>query len=125
MIGVRRLRWRIGKKRGIFERNMLRSGMKTMTTAISQEPTDASAPTAVDVLVEAAKLLSPEQRRDFFDRFTEGWDDKEAEDDGAALSEEWMDEIQRRIAEDEAGQTVWTDASEVIRMARESLGEKA
>lgn len=124
MIGGRRRRWRIVKKRGIFESTMLEFDMKT-TTAPSPEASAVSAPSAVDVLMEAAKLLSPQQRRDFFDRFTEGWDDKEAEEDESALSEEWMEEIQRRIAEDEAGQTIWTDASEVIRTARETLGETA
>jgi hypothetical protein len=108
---------------------MLSSDMSTITTAPSHEANAASAPSAVDVLVEASKLLSPQQRRDFFDRFTEAWDDEdeplETDDDGSPLSKEWMEEIQRRVAEDEAGLTRWTDAGEVIRKARGSLNEPA
>ena len=104
---------------------MLRSDMKTMTKAPSHESMDVPVPSAVDVLMEAAKLLSPQQRRDFFDRFTEVWDEADDEENGSGLSTEWMKEIQRRIAEDEAGHTTWTDASEVIRAARESLDATA
>ncbi len=102
--------------------------IQAMTNPVAE--ISAAAPSAVDVLLEAAKLLSPQQRRDFFDRFTEeAWNDEdesmEAEDGDPPLSQEWMEEIQRRVAEDEAGLTTWTDAGEMIRKARESLNDLA
>jgi hypothetical protein len=99
--------------------------MSTITTATLPQADTQSAPSAVDVLLEASKLLSPQQRKDFFDRFTEVWDDDKEEEEGPPLSSEWMEEIQCRVAEDEAGLSVWTDAEEVLRKARESLSHSA
>lgn len=100
--------------------------MSSITTAPSHEANTESAPTAVDVLLEASKLLTPQQRKDFFDRMVESWnDEEETTDDVQPLSKEWMEEIQQRVAEDEAGLSVWTDAEEVLRKARESLSQPA
>jgi hypothetical protein len=80
----------------------------------------AASPSPVDTLIEAAKRLSRDEQVDFFDRFTEVFGDSE-ESESAALSPEWMAEVNRRIADDEAGLSEWTPAEDVLRALRASL----
>jgi hypothetical protein len=80
----------------------------------------------VDSLLEAAKRLTQEERVAFFDRFSESLDDEfENEDEGPPLSPEWMAEIDRRVAEVEAGTCQMHDWQDVLQEARESLQRTA
>ena len=80
----------------------------------------AAVPSPVDSLIEAAKRLTRDERVDFFDRFTEVLGDGE-ESESTTLSPEWMAEVNRRIADDEAGLSEWTPAADVLQALRASL----
>lgn len=75
---------------------------------------------AVDSLIEAAKRLSDRERGEFLDRLLDLDHDEEQ-----PLSAEWTAEIERRIAEDEAGQTTWHSLEAVIAEARDTLNRPA
>ena len=77
-------------------------------------------PSPVDSLIEAAKRLTRDEQVDFFDRFVEVLGDDE-ESQSNTLSPEWMAEVNRRIADDEAGLAEWIPAEDVLRALRASL----
>lgn len=80
----------------------------------------------VEELLEAAKRLTHEQRLDLYDLLSVELDMESAsEDEGPPLSPEWMAEIERRIAEDDAGLTQWHPIEEVLAEGRESLKSPA
>ena len=79
----------------------------------------ATAPSPVDALIEAAKCLTRDEQVDFFDRFAEVLGDHE--DDDQPMSPEWMTEIDRRVAEVEAGTCELHDWDDVLKEARQSL----
>jgi hypothetical protein len=80
----------------------------------------STAPSPVDVLLEAAKRLTPVERGEFFDRFTEVLGEDERAEAGV-ISPEWMEEIKQRVADDEAGLSEWADAEAVVNKLRDSL----
>ena len=84
----------------------------------------ATTTSPVDSLIEAAKRLTRDERGEFFDRFTEVLGEDESLPD-SPLSAEWMDEIRRRGAEEDAGLTETFDLDEVLNEARESLKHPA
>ncbi len=84
----------------------------------------AAIPSPVDALIEAAKRLTRDEQVAFFDRFTEVLGDDE-ESESATLSPEWMAEVNRRIADDEAGLSEWIPAEDVLRDLRASLKRPA
>lgn len=80
----------------------------------------------VDSLLEAAKCLTREERVAFFDRLSESLDDEfDNEEEGPPLSPEWMAEIDRRVAEVEAGTCRMHDWQDVLLEARESFKRSA
>ena len=82
----------------------------------------ATAPNPLDDLLEAAKRLTGRERAQFLDLFLEIEDDSEdEEDDDTPISPEWMEEINRRVAELDAGLTKSIPAEEVMARAREML----
>jgi hypothetical protein len=85
-----------------------------------------NAPTllSVETLVEAVKCLSDQERREFRDRMSEVWAD-EGGDTSVILSAEWMAELHRRAADEDAGLTETYDLDGVLNEARESLRRPA
>lgn len=83
----------------------------------------ATTTSPVDALIEAAKRLTRDERVAFFDRFTEVLG--ENDNDDQPLSAEWMAEIDRRVAEVEAGTCELHDWKDVLQEARESLKRPA
>jgi hypothetical protein len=78
----------------------------------------------VDSLIEAAKRLTRDERGEFFDRFTEVLEEDDRNNE-SPLSPEWMEEIKRRVADDDAGLTENYDLEDVLNEARESLKHPA
>jgi hypothetical protein len=65
------------------------------------------------------------EQGEFLDRFLDLNFDGDDSDEEQPLSPEWMAEIERRIADDEAGLTQWHPLEEVLAEARESLKRPA
>ncbi len=86
---------------------------------------NATALSPVDSLLEAAKRLTNREQGEFLDRFLDLNFDGDDSDEEQPLSPEWMAEIERRIADDEAGLTQWHPLEEVLAEARESLKRPA
>lgn len=84
----------------------------------------ATTTSPVDALIEAAKRLSHDERVAFFDRFSEVLDEDDRNNE-SPLSPEWMEEIRRRVADDDAGLTNSYDLEDVLNEARESLKHPA
>lgn len=86
---------------------------------------NATALSPVDSLLEAAKHLTNREQGEFLDRFLDLNHGTEDCEDEQPLCPEWMAEIERRIADDEAGLTQWHPLEEILAEARESLKRPA
>jgi hypothetical protein len=86
---------------------------------------NATALSPVDSLLEAAKRLTNREQGEFLDRFLDLNYDGDDKDEEQALSPEWMVEIDRRVAEVEAGTVTFRDWQDVLQDARESLKRPA
>lgn len=79
----------------------------------------------VDSVFEAARKLPLDDQYALCNRLEDELHGCPTPDNDSELSPEWKAELQRRLAEDEAGEAEWIPASEVIRELRESLSRPA
>ncbi|HCN77617.1 MAG TPA: addiction module protein [Verrucomicrobiales bacterium] len=86
---------------------------------------NATVPSPVDELLEAAKRLSNREQGEFLDRFLDLNYEGDDTDEEQPLPPEWMAEIERRVAEVEAGTAILRDWQDVLEEARESLQRPA
>ena len=76
----------------------------------------------VKTLVEDIRKLTPEERQELMAELsvTMGDDDEPADGTPEEIEAAWTEEVERRIAADARGETIWTPAADVMARLRRS-----
>ena len=72
-------------------------------------------------IVEEARKLSPEERREMFDMLEIEFAGEQSDGTPEEIEAEWLEEIERRIAKAERGETTFVDAEQVIERLRQVI----
>lgn len=75
----------------------------------------------VDMIIEEARKLSPEEREELMRRLPVELDDEEADGTPEEVEAAWAEELDRRIAKAERGESIGSPAEEVHARVRERL----
>jgi hypothetical protein len=78
----------------------------------------------VDDIVEKARLLTPEERLELFDRLEAIFAGDHGDGTPVEIENAWLDEAERRIAAFERGETVGETQTDVMRRLRERIEQK-
>ena len=72
----------------------------------------------IRTIVEEARKLTPEERREMFDLLEIEFAGDEGDGTPEEVEAAWLEEVERRVAKAERGETTFIDAEEVIARAR-------
>jgi hypothetical protein len=72
-------------------------------------------------IVEEARKLTPEERREMFDLLEVEFADDEGDGTPAEIEAAWLDEVELRAARAERGETKFVDADEVLARLRQLI----
>ena len=75
----------------------------------------------VRAIVEEARKLSPRERLELFDLLELEFAGDEGDGTQMEVEAAWLDEVQRRIAKAEKGETAFVDAEEVLARVRQLI----
>ena len=75
----------------------------------------------VRTIVEEARKLTPEERRELFDILEVEFADEARDGTPAEIESAWFDEVERRIAAVQRGETIFVDADDAIARARQLI----
>ena len=72
-------------------------------------------------LIEAASKLTPEERGELLLRLQHEFEDGEADGTPEEIEAAWAEEVERRIAKAERGETTFVDLDDVLAKARKLI----
>ena len=75
----------------------------------------------VRAIVEEARKLTPDERRELFDLLNVEFSGDESQGTPAEIEAAWLEEVERRIAAAERGETTTVDAEEVLTRMRQLI----
>jgi Putative addiction module component len=75
----------------------------------------------VRTIVEEARKLTPEERRELFDVLEAEFADEASDGTPEEIEAAWLEEVERRIAAAERGEATFVDAEEVLSRMRELI----
>lgn len=84
-----------------------------------------TSPLTLDLVLQAARKLPVDDQYKLFNRLEDELHGGSVSDEESELSPEWKAELQKRLAEDEAGVAEWIPAEDVIKELRDSLKRPA
>lgn len=72
----------------------------------------------VTSIIEEARKLSPEERDELLSRLHHEFDDEPSDGTPEEIDAAWAEEVERRIAKAERGETTFVDLDDVLERAR-------
>ena len=72
----------------------------------------------IRTIVEEARKLTPDERREMFDLLEIEFAGEHSDGTPEEVEAAWLEEVERRVAKAERGETTFVDAEEVIARAR-------
>lgn len=72
-------------------------------------------------IVEEARKLTPEERREMFDMLEVEFAGEQSDGTPEEIEAAWLEEVERRIAKAERGETMFVDAGQVMERLRQVI----
>ena len=80
--------------------------------------------TRVTSIIEEARKLSPEEREELFVRLNHEFEDEGADGTPEEIDAAWLEEVERRVARAERGETTWVSYEDMMAELRKIVSLK-
>lgn len=75
----------------------------------------------IRTIIEEARKLSPDERREMFDWLDVEFAGERSDETPEEVEAAWLEEVERRIAKAERGETTFVDAEQVMERLRQVI----